>query len=48
MLDRNWQRLILTHLEEKRHVGVLIGSELTDLRILLIAGKAHTCLLYTS
>ena len=42
MLDRNWQRLILTHLEEKRHVGVLIGSELTDLRILLIAGKAHT------
>ena len=42
VLDRNWQRLILTHLEEKRHVGVLIGSELTDLRILLIAGKAHT------
>lgn len=42
MLDRNWQRLILTHLEEKRHVGVLTGSELTDLRILLIAGKAHT------
>lgn len=39
MLDRNWQRLILTHLEEKRHVGVLTGSELTDLRILLIAGK---------
>ena len=42
LLDRNWQRLILTHLEEKRHVGVLTGSELTDLRILLIAGKAHT------
>ena len=42
VLDRNWQRLILTHLEEKRHVGVLTGSELTDLRILLIAGKAHT------
>ena len=42
MLDRNWQRLILTHLEEKRHVGVLTGSEITDLRILLIAGKAHT------
>ena len=42
MLDRNWQRLILTHLEEKRHAGVLTGSEVTDLRILLIAGKAHT------
>lgn len=42
MLDRNWQRLILTHLEEKRHVGVLTGAEITDLRILLIAGKAHT------
>ena len=42
VLDRNWQRLILTHLEEKRHVGVLTGSEITDLRILLIAGKAHT------
>lgn len=42
MLDRNWQRLILTHLEEKRHVGVLTGSEITDLRIVLIAGKAHT------
>jgi len=32
MLDRNWQRLILTHLEEKRHVGVLTGAELTDVR----------------
>lgn len=42
MLDRNWQRLVLTHLEEKRHVGVLTGAEITDLRILLIAGKAHT------
>lgn len=42
MLDRNWQRLILTHLEEKRHIGVLTGSEITDLRVLLIAGKAHT------
>lgn len=42
MLDRNWQRLILTHLEEKRHAGVLTGSEITDLRIVLIAGKAHT------
>lgn len=40
-LDRNWQRLVLTHLEEKRHLGVLTGSEITDMRILLIAGKAH-------
>lgn len=41
MLDRNWQRLILTHLEEKRHRGVLTGAEITDMRIALIAGKAH-------
>lgn len=41
MLDKNWQRLVLTHLEEKAHVGVLTGSEITDMRILLIAGKAH-------
>lgn len=41
MLDRNWQRLVLTHLEEKIHPGVLTGSEITDMRILLIAGKAH-------
>jgi len=41
ILDKNWQRLILTHLEEKRHVGVLTGSEITDMRISLIAGKAH-------
>lgn len=41
VLDRNWQRLILTHLEEKAHVGVLTGSEITDMRITLIAGKAH-------
>ena len=40
-LSRNWQRLILTHLEEKTHVGVLTGSELTDVRITLISGKAH-------
>ena len=32
VLDRNWQRLILTHLEEKRHVGVLCGGEITDMR----------------
>lgn len=41
MLDRNWQRLILTHLEEKQHRGVLTGSEITDMKITLIAGRAH-------
>lgn len=41
MLDRNWQRLILTHLEEKKHRGVLTGSEITDMRITLAAGRAH-------
>ena len=40
-LDRNWQRLILTHLEEKEHIGVLTGSPITDMRIILAAGKAH-------
>ncbi len=40
-LDRNWQRLILTHLEEKRHRGVLLGAELTDVKITLAAGRAH-------
>lgn len=41
VLDRNWQRLVLTHLEEKIHPGVLTGSEITDMRITLIAGRAH-------
>ncbi len=41
MLDRNWQRLIMTHLEERIHAGVLTGSEITDMRIVLIAGRAH-------
>lgn len=41
LLDKNWQRLILTHLEEKKHIGVLTGSEITDMRISLIAGRAH-------
>lgn len=41
VLDRNWQRLILTHLAEKQHVGVLTGSEITDMKITLIAGRAH-------
>ena len=40
-LDRNWQRLILTHLAEKRHLGVLTGSPLTDVKITLAAGRAH-------
>lgn len=40
-LDRNWQRLILTHLAEKRHIGVLTGSPITDIRLSLIAGRAH-------
>lgn len=42
VLDRNWQRLILTHLEEKEHRGVLTGSAVTDMQITLIAGKAHS------
>ncbi|MBE6939414.1 MAG: GTP-binding protein [Ruminococcaceae bacterium] len=41
LLDRNWQRLILTHLMEKPHLGVLTGSPATDLRITLAAGRAH-------
>lgn len=40
-LDINWQRLILTHLAEKQHLGVLTGSPITDMKISLIAGKAH-------
>ena len=41
-LDRNWQRLILTHLAEKIHRGVLIGAEITDMKISLVSGRAHT------
>ncbi len=41
VLDVNWQRLILTHLEEKQHLGVLTGSPITDMKITLIAGRAH-------
>ena len=41
VLDRNWQRLILTHLEEKEHLGVLTGSPITDMKITLTAGRAH-------
>ena len=40
-LDRNWQRLILTHLEDKTHLGVLTGSPITDMQITLAAGKSH-------
>lgn len=42
LLAKNWQRLILTHLEERQHVGVLTGSEITDMKITLINGRAHT------
>lgn len=41
ILDRNWQRLILTHLEEKVHIGTLIGAPITDIKITLINGRAH-------
>lgn len=41
MLDRNWQRLVLTHLAEKNHRGVLAGADITDMKITLITGKAH-------
>ncbi|MFR5601211.1 MAG: NYN domain-containing protein [Lachnospiraceae bacterium] len=41
VLDRNWQRLILTHLKEKEHRGVLTGSPITDMKITLVTGKAH-------
>ena len=41
LLDRNWQRLILTHLRETEHRGVLTGAPITDIRITLVSGKAH-------
>lgn len=41
LLSRNWQRLILTHLEEKEHKGVLTGAPITDMKITLTAGRAH-------
>lgn len=40
-LDRNWQRLIMGHLSEKEHIGVLTGSPITDMKITLVAGRAH-------
>lgn len=41
LLDRNWQRLILTHLQEKTHLGVLTGSPITDMKLTLMSGRAH-------
>ena len=40
-LDKNWQRLVYTHFEEREHIGVLTGSVLTDMKITLVAGRAH-------
>ncbi|MCQ2465814.1 MAG: TetM/TetW/TetO/TetS family tetracycline resistance ribosomal protection protein [Oscillospiraceae bacterium] len=41
ILDKNWQRLILTHLYEKTHTGILTGSPLTDMKITVVSGRAH-------
>ncbi len=41
VLDKNWQRLIMTHLQEKSHIGILTGSPITDMKITLVSGKAH-------
>lgn len=41
VLDRNWQRLILTHLQEREHPGVLTGAPITDMKITIVAGRAH-------
>ena len=41
ILDRNWQRLVYTHLNEKSHVGVLTGAHLTDMKVTLVTGRAH-------
>ena len=40
-LDRSWQRLIMTHLQEKTHLGVLTGSPVTDMKITLMSGRVH-------
>jgi small GTP-binding protein len=42
ILDKNWQRLVLTHLMEKEHKGILTGSPITDMEISVVSGKAHT------
>lgn len=41
VLGKSWQRLVLTHLEEKAHIGVLTGSAITDMKITLVSGRAH-------
>lgn len=41
ILDKNWQRLIATHIEEREHRGVLTGSALTDVKITILSGRAH-------
>ncbi len=41
ILDKNWQNLVLTHLNEKTHTGVLIGAQLTDVKVTLVSGRAH-------
>ncbi|WP_027399002.1 translation factor GTPase family protein [Anaerovorax odorimutans] len=41
LLSKNWQRLVLTHLNEKEHKGVLTGAAVTDMKITLVSGKAH-------
>lgn len=41
VLDRNWKRLILTHLQEREHPGVLTGAPITDMKITIVAGRAH-------
>lgn len=41
VLGKNWQRLIMTHLQEKTHIGVLMGAPITDMKITLVSGKAH-------
>ena len=41
ILDRNWQRLILSHFQEREHLGVLTGSPITDIRLTLLTGRAH-------
>lgn len=41
LLDKNWQRLIISHLKEKTHIGVLTGSPITDMKITLVSGRAH-------
>lgn len=41
VLEKHWQRLIMTHLKEKEHIGVLIGAPITDMKISLIGGRAH-------